>query len=331
MSAAKDEGAIRVRGRLPGTSFEVSSIEDLRRLIRDNDVDPSALSFAAQAVPAYTPLWEFDFPKPGHTFPMTGLELTEPFYLTYQAVTHAIRNYYQDHPDSRLLLEFMIEAFFEEYEGWPMTEPDDFAKKYLAMRHRQSKGRAYRLIGQTYLHIAWDLPRVVEKCFPLGELERLRISEADAIDHFRETNGLFEDVLYDNLKTYGVSGMFAPGGRLIERGSHLLNSVFIWIVCIRMDAFALGASLGKHHPKDRDELLEIQKQAILKAASEATKGRFGWLALIKPPTIVLSLAPLMWLENRSAMDALLILAAIIVLLVLNYASNTSHRALRIAE
>jgi hypothetical protein len=79
-----------------------------------------------------------------------------------------------------------FEAFFEDYECWARTKPDDFAKKYLAMWHRKSKGRAYRLIGQAYLHIAWDLPRVVEKCYPLGELERLRISEADAIDHFRE-------------------------------------------------------------------------------------------------------------------------------------------------
>jgi hypothetical protein len=98
-----------------------------------------------------------------------------------------------------------------------------------------------------------------------------------------------------------------------------------------MDAYAFGTSLGKHHPKDRDELLEIQKQAILKAASEGTKGRFGWLALIKPPTIMLSLVPLMWLQSRSAMDMLLVLAAIIVLVILNYASNTSYRTLRIAE
>lgn len=229
------------------------------------------------------------------------------------------------------MLEFMIESFFDEYERWPETRPDDFAKKYLEMWHRKSKARAYRLIGQAYLHIAWDLPRVVEKCYPLGELEQFRISEADAIDHFRGTNSLFEDVLYDNLKRYRVAGMFAPGGRLVERRSHLLNSVFIWIVCLRMDAFAFGASLGKHLPKDREELLEIQKQAILNAASEATKRRFGWLALVKPPTIMLALAPAVWVMSRNVIDALLILGALIAFVTFNYVSNASYRTLRIAE
>lgn len=94
MASAKKECAIRVKGRLPGTTFEVSSMDELRQLILDNEVDATALSLAGNIVPVYTPGWEFDFPKPGHRFPMAGLELTEPFYLTYEAVTKAIREYY---------------------------------------------------------------------------------------------------------------------------------------------------------------------------------------------------------------------------------------------
>src|SRR5439155_24995429 len=92
---------------------------------------------------------------------------------------------------------------------------------------------------------AWDLPRVVVDCFPMGELERLRISESDAGEHFRATNGIFEDVLFDNFKNYKVSGIFAAGGKVLKPRSKLLNQVFIWIVATRTDAWVLGCDLAK--------------------------------------------------------------------------------------
>jgi hypothetical protein len=322
--------AIRVIGRKTGQTYDVSSMEDLLRLIRDGELDKSVFGFWPSPVDEWQPEWEHDFPKPGHTFPRPGLKDTEPFFLAYGSVTEAIRKYYRQFMDARLLLEFMIEAFFDEYERWNETHPDDFAREYLAAWHRGSKGRAYRLIGQAYLHITWDLPRVVEQCFPFGETEKLRISEGDAIAHFRGTNGLFLDVLYDNLKNYKVSGMFAPGGKLIEKRSYLLNSVFTWIIAIRMDAWALGCSLAKQTAAKRRELLNIQKRLIMDAASEATEGRFGWLALIKPPAAIFALAPVFLLSER-ARSVLLFLLALLLVAILNYASNATYRTLRIAE
>jgi hypothetical protein len=305
-------------------------MEDLKRLIRDGELDRSVFGFWPSPATEWEPAWEHNFPKPGHTFPQKGLEDTEPFFLVYGSVTKAIRKYYRTYTDARLMLEFMIEEFFDEYERWNDRRPDDFARKYLAAWHRRSKGRAYRLIGQAYLHITWDLPRVVQRCFPLGETEKLRISEADAIDHFRGTNGLFLDVLYENLKEYKVSGMFAPGGKLIEARSHLLNSVFIWIISIRMDAWAFGCSLAKQTAAKREELLDIQKQLIMKAASEATKGRFGWLALIKPPAAAFALPPILLLQGR--MRFFVVSLVILALLgMFNYVSNARNRTLRIAE
>src|SRR5580692_10262647 len=135
--------AIRVTGRKSGQTHNVSSMDDLRRLIRDGEFDKSVFELWPSPVDEWEPEWERDFPKPGHNFPGPGLEDTEPFFLVYGSVTRAIRKYYHQFTDARLVLEFMIESFFDEYERWNETHPDDFAKEYLAAWHRHSNGKAY--------------------------------------------------------------------------------------------------------------------------------------------------------------------------------------------
>ena len=97
-----------------------------------------------------------------------------------------------------------------------------------------------------------------------------------------------------------------------------------------MDAWALGCSLAKQSPANRKELLDIQKQLIRKAASEATKGRFGWLALVKPPAAVFAFAPLLLLSELGR-SALALLLAFLLLAIANYSLNREYRTLRIAN
>lgn len=97
-----------------------------------------------------------------------------------------------------------------------------------------------------------------------------------------------------------------------------------------MDKWALGCSLAKQTAAKRMELINIQKQLIMDASSEATGGRFGWLALIKPPAAVFALAPVFLLSER-ARSVLFILLALLLVATVNYASNATYRTLHIAE
>jgi hypothetical protein len=331
MSTSRETPSIEVKGRKTGSTYRVSSMEDFQRLLRDGELDSRVFSFAGKPVDAYLPAWESVFPKPGHTFPLPGLELTEPFYIVYQGVTSAMRNYYRGHPESRLFLEFMIEKFFDEYETWPDGTPDSFARDYLRDWNKSRKGPAYRLIGQAFLHIAWDLPRVVVDCFPMGELERLRISEADAGEHFRATNGIFEDVLFENFKNYKVSGVFAAGGKALKPRSKLLNQVFIWIVATRTDAWVLGSDLAKQSEYRRAQIKKALQAAIKKSAREAQEGPFGWMGLIKPPVLAFSLVPIAEWPAWTKWGPLALIGVIVILYIVDALYRSFEPTLRVAE
>jgi hypothetical protein len=73
--------AIRVIGRKTGQTYNVSSMEDLLRLIRDGELDKSVFGFWPSPADEWQPEWEHDFSKPGHTLPRPGLKDTEPFLL----------------------------------------------------------------------------------------------------------------------------------------------------------------------------------------------------------------------------------------------------------
>jgi hypothetical protein len=95
MSTSPGTPSIEVKGRKTGLTHRVSSMDDLQQLLRDGELDPGVFSFEGKPVEAYRPAWENVFPKPGHKFPLPGLELTGPFYIVYKGVTSAMRDYYK--------------------------------------------------------------------------------------------------------------------------------------------------------------------------------------------------------------------------------------------
>jgi hypothetical protein len=298
---------IQLTGRKTGTVYTVSSVDELRDLLSAGELDGTGFSMEDFPAKPYQPQWEHDFPKTGYTIPLSGLESTEPFCIVYKDVTVAMRNYYASNKRSRLFLEKMIESFFDEYLKW--ADEDGFAHKYLDEWHAVSKGKAYRLVGQAYLHIAWDLPRVVLDCFPLGVNEPLRISEAEAQEHFVGTNKIFREVFEANFKKYKVAGAFAAVGVIAGSRAELQRILLYWILAIRQTAFILGCSLARQTPTRRKELLRQLEASVLYQAREAKGSPWNmvsWMGMINPPSFMFSFVPLIFLFKYQALVGVIV-------------------------
>jgi len=270
--------------------FEQEALEECATLLEVRSCLP-----VPQDAGEWVPQWAEIFPPHGHTLPPEGLKETKPFALVYSDVTTAIRKYYAKHPEAKLFLEYLIESFYEEYLLWTA----EFPERYLSAWHRKASGRAYRLIGHAYLHIAWDLPRVVAECMPEGRLEAFQISEEDAAYHFGQANAIFRDVLHRNLRRFEVAGLVSGPGRLFSAHSAFVESMLHWIITMRMTAWLLGASLARQTAEHRAELVKLLQESVEREAHAAIKGSYkmaGWAGRIAQPAWMFSFsAGLVWL------------------------------------
>lgn len=319
---------VRVVDEQTRKTINVTSLDQLQELVANGSLPRSAFPDTPHGGTAYVPQWEKDFPKPGFPFPQPGLASTRSFHSVYEFVTSAMRDYNKRNPSARLFLEYVIEMFFEEYLKWPDAQFN--TKQYLDDWDAKSTQPAYRLIGHAYLHIAWDLPRVIQSCFPFGVHGRFGISQRDAALHFRTTNGLFPEVLDKSFSDPKIVGKFALASRFIEERSRLLNYALLWMLEIRSDAWMLGVLLGETaDPTQRARLLNNQWTGIQKASAEARQGAFGWLALIKPSMMLSVIAvPLIW---QNLWVILLFACAILLMMSRNYRRYRYLRPLIIAN
>jgi hypothetical protein len=310
-----------VTGHKSGRQFVVSSLEEMQELLHSGELDRSNCPAPPLPATVYAPGWANQFPPHGDKFPPFHLKKTSPFCAVYADVTTAIRTYYATDKQSELFLEFMIEKFYEEYTHWGAK--GSFPQSYLSTWHQKSNAPAYCLIGQAYLHIAWDLPRVVVDCFPFGMMGQLRISEADASEHFLQTNTLFQKVFNDNVRKYEVAGMLCWPGKLLGQDAAIVRLGTHWIIAVRMTAWVLGCCLAKQTPVRQAELLNKLRLSVQSEALKAIGGKFnmvGWMGLITQPSFMFSFAGLALLAplaelTRLTLAVRALVAALCALLV----------------
>lgn len=229
---------------------------------------------------------------------------TEPFKLLYDEVSNVMKDGGAKlSSEERAWLEYLIAAFKRNYEAWEFKAE---LRDYLLRIEKRSLFRVYDLIGHAYLHVAYDLPRVIADSHsntrPGGssfdELE-LKIPQSIDMDRARPIylgfGPRFLELMEKSSKKWAVAGWFSLT-KLIPGRNSLMRTFGYWVVSLRTVAWIHADSLRE--ASDRKALEGKLLQAI-KDAADAVDGQrwnpFAWLSRLFPP--VLSVVPVLWLQQ----------------------------------
>jgi hypothetical protein len=154
-------------------------------------------------------------------------------------------------------LKWLIRHFREAFQQWTRKH---HTRNYL--ERLKSEPRLTRLTLCVYLHVAWDLPRVVADSFSeevSAPFKQLSVDAARQI--FRNTAGIFDKVMADCLDQQDVFGGWAVLSRLMRLMPRKYREAAPWLLAsplkqCREEAFetAQRLALSSDRPTDEDAL-----------------------------------------------------------------------------
>src|ERR1700682_3474157 len=116
-------------------------------------------------------------------------ETTRSFSLLYREVTEVMTQYGSELPQpEKEWLDYLIKAFWKNFEAWEYKAE---VRDYLLRFKKRGVFKVYQLIGHAYLHIAYDLPRVIADSHtnangtPLKDSLDVNIPQAISMDRAR--------------------------------------------------------------------------------------------------------------------------------------------------
>jgi hypothetical protein len=190
------------------------------------DIDPAVLGN-----------WSPNWPAPVRSGPLLGPSptVTRPFWELYDNVTDMIRNCYRSlHSNSGTLqfFEYLIAGFFAAYRGWP-NDPD--VLNYLVLFNRRSPYRVLQLVGQAYLHMAYDLPRTIADALTTDPA--IPITRTEAKMAYLSLEPGFVTVSEETFRKRSRIGVFAAIGFLGFSRRSAAGHFSYWVKAIRSNAF----------------------------------------------------------------------------------------------
>ncbi|GEM_PF-2725412 len=197
-----------------------------------------------------------------------------PFSKTYGEVTKRLSDYRTHNPDSLAPYELdwfggLITDFQNEFDKWKNTNHP--LRKHLEAYLGTNK-RAFWLIGSVYLHVAFDLPRVIADKMP-------DVFKGKYPDCLRRARGIylkqapvFLEVFRQFASDTEVVGKLAWLTWPMPKG--VLEVVGHWVLALRTSAWIHGetfyqAEQGENaHLNQRKELEEALSEAVKQAFEE---------------------------------------------------------------
>jgi len=169
---------------------------------------------------------------------------TQPFRELYDLVTHSLLTYAAALPGGNrgpdyIWFKYLLDGFEAEYQKWP-TSPH--IRPYLK-RADQLK-RSSRLVLYAYLHIAYDLPRVLADSFSDPHVpERLRCKEI-----FSTANYIFYEafeVCSRRWSTFGKDSILPKCLNVVSRSlfKSFTYAFGSWPILLRSEAWDLAQKL----------------------------------------------------------------------------------------
>ena len=193
-------------------------------------------------------------------------ESTKEFREFYQIVAMRLGQFAQGR--NRTWFEELILKFEKEYSNW---EFDDKLRNYLIRLH--ACPTLVRLVGHAYLHMGYDLPRVIGDTLLRAESESTdQLNPAGLLQGFYTSNmtrlhelwNVYLDadrILIDAFAAAarsipGCSGIAFRTGWRIARCRDLLRSPALWILLMRREAWHTGEKIAaRNNPGLISELL----------------------------------------------------------------------------
>lgn len=215
-------------------------------------------------------------------------ENVKPFSILYEKVEQYLTAYVSNrkNPDRLSLQEkewftFLITNFRTEFSKW---EADLKLHHYLD--YFRDGSNAYKTLGCAYLHIAYDLPRVIADSLKvqhsfasgldIGRARGIYLQQAPAFFELIENHGT-------NKEVFGRFFSFLNG--IIPDRFSLVGVMGNWILALRTTAWVHAEILNSCVPGKRAELEDTLLNAINQAADYVSKDRrnmTGWPRRLKP-------------------------------------------------
>lgn len=226
----------------------------------------------------------------------------EPFGLMYEGVEYRLE-WYVDNPvnpdrlsdSEKDWFNFLIENFRAEFDEWPK---DEKLRPYFD--HFLGRPKPYRAMGGAYLHIAYDLPRVIADSLAP---ERTFNDDLD----FGRARGIYlqqTPTFFKVIEEYGtkmkIFGPFALINFLISWINPRLSLAGVmgsWILALRTTAWVHGEILHDSTSEMRRNLEKNLRSAVIEATREVSRSRWNVLEwprrltpqrMLKSPPAILS-------------------------------------------
>jgi hypothetical protein len=194
-------------------------------------------------------------------------ESTSEFDLLYSAVTSNLRSFANDGQakgtvtlDEVDWFEYLIDGFRAEYDVWDRPKHFEISG-YLDLFEQCWRGSPVRIAGYAFLHVGYDLPRVLAASMAKFPLQRSRLRTL-----FLRPAPLFRQMFLDQFKR----GMF---GLLVRPFGYVkpLEVLAYWLLALRSVAWIHAEILADADPTTRSRLEHQLAMALLDTGNTAMK------------------------------------------------------------
>lgn len=211
---------------------------------------------------------------------LTVEESVKPFKLLYESVDRGLERYLDDHggldAQAKQWLEWLIDNFRDEFDAWPSRR---HLKPYLNKLRSRSTDPALRLAGHAYLHVAYDMPRVIARSlrtnFPGRTTNQTgsRVPRDAAKLVYLDVASVLIQVVTNYTFDRDDSLLLSALSRIPILPKLVLSAIAHWMVALRTLAFVHGeliyegaileASFGQEIPAAMIRAIETTKPSIL--------------------------------------------------------------------
>ena len=192
----------------------------------------------------------------------------------------------------------IVQGFTNEYNKWPTTN-EAHIRKYLDL-YNNTSSRILRVSSHAFLHVAYDLPRVLADNMNIKGTNRIRLRNL-----FLRPTPLFRQTFSRHVKDGGLGFIFRPFG-----ATPPVEMLAYWVIALRSVAW-IHAEILADNPRSRKHYEANLAQALFKAGDEAY-GKF-WIFGIPHMEVskLFQVAPVQLIQEKMTF---LLLGVIIILI-----------------
>ncbi len=207
-----------------------------------------------------------------------------PFDITYNDVTRRIYDYSETISDlrTRSWLETLVRGFLDERRNWPSNPLDEAPTTYreYMMLASRLRWRILHLTACAYLHISYDLPRVIADEWPNTGSWATGPDQKTGQYIYFDLRPIFSSVLHSVAKRRAVMGI--PALFLSRLPNDIVGILSHWVLVLRASAWMHAQRLQSAGPQ-RTYIEAKMMEAMIAALSHVQNSRPWPTEFLAPP------------------------------------------------